>query len=131
MSGLISLREAATISGYHQDYLSFLIRKNKLHGEKIGRVWCVKEGDLQKFLLEKNNTDDKNLEKQRTNKHFTPRVSVMIFALVAIILLFVVMIQSNSSQQNMNLSKKGTGFVVNTVYSETSSEVSSQTTTKN
>ncbi len=131
MSGLISLREAATISGYHQDYLSFLIRKNKLHGEKIGRVWCVKEGDLQKFLLEKNNTDDKNLEKQRTNKHFTPRVSVMIFALIAIVLLFVVMIQSNSSQQNMDLSKKGTGFVVNTVYSETSSEVSSQTTTKN
>lgn len=62
MSSFISLHEAAILSGYHQDYLSFLIRKNKLNGRKIGRSWCVKKNDIRNFMLDKNNT--------KNQKHF-------------------------------------------------------------
>jgi len=46
----ITLREAAKISGYHQDYLGYLVRKGKLNGQKIGRSWMTSRNDLDAFL---------------------------------------------------------------------------------
>ena len=51
---LISLKEAAKISGYHSDYLSFLIREKKLFGERIGRSWCTTEDALNAYLAGEN-----------------------------------------------------------------------------
>lgn len=131
MSGLISLREAANISGYHQDYLSFLIRKNKLHGEKIGRAWCVKEDELKKFLSEKNNIENSNIDKQISQIYFLPNSRVIILFLIAIILFFVILFQIKDDKIADERSRNRSGFVVNTIYSETNSEVSSQTSTSN
>ena len=47
---VISLREASEISGYHSDYLSFLIRSGKLKGQKVGRAWILDKNDFNQFL---------------------------------------------------------------------------------
>lgn len=53
LNKMITLREASKISGYHSDYLSFLIRSRKLRGEKAGRSWLVSEREIQRLLDEK------------------------------------------------------------------------------
>ncbi len=47
----ISLREAAELTGYHPDYLSQLIRKNKLAGEQVGRTWLTTKEAVDAYLL--------------------------------------------------------------------------------
>jgi excisionase family DNA binding protein len=49
MEKYISLKQAAEISGYHQDYLGQLIRKGKIKGKKIGRDWFILEEEIKKF----------------------------------------------------------------------------------
>jgi hypothetical protein len=48
--GFISLREASEITGYHPDYLSYLIRKGKLEGRKIGREWVTTKKAVNEYL---------------------------------------------------------------------------------
>jgi len=51
--GFISLRQASEISGYHPDYLSYLIRKGKIEGRKIGRDWFTTEESVKSYLSSK------------------------------------------------------------------------------
>lgn len=46
----ITLAEASRISGYHPDYLSALIRKGELPGQKVGRTWCTTEAAIRRYL---------------------------------------------------------------------------------
>lgn len=135
MSGLISLREAAIISGYHQDYLSFLIRKNKLHGEKIGRAWCVKEEELRMFLLNKNiveNVVAGNSEKTEKKIHlFDTKSKLVLFILFFIFVSLLIFSRSNNDVKIKKVVDDNSGFLVNTIYSETANEISSETSTKN
>jgi len=52
-SEILSLKEASTISGYHADYLSLLIRRKKLEGIKVGKSWAIDRRDLEKLLRSK------------------------------------------------------------------------------
>ncbi|MDE2312126.1 MAG: hypothetical protein KGJ93_03520, partial [Patescibacteria group bacterium] len=45
----LSLAEASKLTGYHQDYLSFLCRTGKLKGFKIGRNWTTTKQALSDF----------------------------------------------------------------------------------
>lgn len=56
---VISLNQAAKISGYHQDYLGFLVRKGELRGKKIGRTWFTTEAEIRSYILK---------QKVRSNK---------------------------------------------------------------
>ncbi|MBI3627331.1 MAG: helix-turn-helix domain-containing protein [Candidatus Sungbacteria bacterium] len=47
---LIRLREAAKISGIHQDYLRVLINRKNLRAKKIGRDWFITAQDLTDYL---------------------------------------------------------------------------------
>jgi len=47
---ILSLKEASVISGYHSDYLSYLIRNGKLKGKKMGRSWFITRADLDEYL---------------------------------------------------------------------------------
>jgi hypothetical protein len=47
---LISLQEAAVISGLSMSHLSLLIRKGELWGMKIGRNWVTTEKAIQDYL---------------------------------------------------------------------------------
>ncbi|EKD43042.1 MAG: hypothetical protein ACD_72C00487G0001 [uncultured bacterium] len=134
MGGLISLREAATISGYHQDYLSFLIRKNKLNGKKIGRSWCVREEELRDFLAKKNAGEIIDNEKSDFNNkpiNFVCLIKKLIPAVFLLfILFFLIIFQFINNKKIENNEELKNGYVVSTIYSESVSEVSSQTTTK-
>jgi hypothetical protein len=47
---LVSLREAAEISGLSQGHLALLIRKGKLWGKKIGRNWVTTLEAVKEYL---------------------------------------------------------------------------------
>lgn len=47
----ISLHQAANISGYHQDYLSLLIRKKEIKGEKLGGNWFTTEEEVKNYIF--------------------------------------------------------------------------------
>lgn len=140
MSGIISLREASKISGYHQDYLSFLIRKNKLQGQKIGKVWCVKEDDLRNFMQEKASLkSQEDLESDQVerfsqadkNKVFSKNLITAVL-LVLLLSFFIFLLFWLKSVDSKVVVSQNTGeFVVNTIYSETNSEISSQTSSRN
>lgn len=48
---VISLHQASQISGYHQDYLSALIRKNEMKGQKIGGSWFTTEDEIKNYIF--------------------------------------------------------------------------------
>jgi len=48
---VISLHQASKISGYHQDYLSSLIRKNEIKGEKMGGSWFTAEEEIRNYIF--------------------------------------------------------------------------------
>lgn len=45
------MHQASKISGYHQDYLSSLIRKNELKGEKVGNSWFTTEEEVKNYIF--------------------------------------------------------------------------------
>jgi len=48
-SNYLTTAEAATFLGFTADYVRFLIREGKLHGEKLGRNWIVDKKQLLKI----------------------------------------------------------------------------------
>ena len=57
---VISLHEASRISGYNQDYLSSLIRKSEIFGEKMGGSWFTTEEEIKNYIF-KQKIKNKNL----------------------------------------------------------------------
>lgn len=51
LNKVISLKEASKISGYHQDYLSSLIRKKEIKGKKIGGSWFTTEEEIKNYIF--------------------------------------------------------------------------------
>lgn len=48
---VISLHQASQISGYHQDYLSALMRKGEMNGEKLGGNWFTTEDEVRNYIF--------------------------------------------------------------------------------
>ena len=48
---VIPLNQASRISGYHSDYLSALIRKGEMQGEKIGGNWFTTEEEIKNYIF--------------------------------------------------------------------------------
>ncbi len=84
---VISLHQASNISGYHQDYLSALIRKNEIKGVKMGGNWFTTEEAIKNYIF-KQQIRHKNwlikffLYFKKINKNF-------IYSLLFLILLAV------------------------------------------
>jgi hypothetical protein len=81
-TGIISLAQAATLSGYHQIYLGYLCRNGKLKGFKVGRNWVTTKEALAEFQAANKNgsseiTDENgNLMPVLSSEAITPQVSV-------------------------------------------------------
>ncbi len=83
MSKFISLKKAAEISGYTQDYLGYLIREKKLGGKKVGRNWFTTEKALEAYLLTKKFLPVEDI--------FSPRrKSKLSFLFVGVVVLLIV-----------------------------------------
>lgn len=50
---VISLNQAAQLSGYTQDYLGYLVRKGEIRGMKKGRAWFTTEEEVNNYLFKK------------------------------------------------------------------------------
>lgn len=47
---LASIKEASGISGYHEEYVRYLIREGKVEGIKMGHSWMVWLPSLDTYL---------------------------------------------------------------------------------
>ncbi len=47
---LLSLREAAKMTPYTQEYLSLLARKRRIAAVKVGRTWMITEREIRRYL---------------------------------------------------------------------------------
>lgn len=81
--GYISLKEASEISGYHPDYLSYLIRKGKLEGKRIGRDWFTTQSALENYLLTKKFFSLQEILFSKINP------KKVLFSLIAVIIILV------------------------------------------
>ena len=50
MPDYITADEAATISGYHVNYIRRIMRQGKVKGRKAGLVWLIERDSLQAYL---------------------------------------------------------------------------------
>ena len=79
---IVSLNQASKIFGYHSDYLSALIRKGEIKGEKIGGSWFTTEEEMKNYIFKQKIRHKKFaildfLSQKRTRNIFI--VSVIIF----------------------------------------------------
>jgi hypothetical protein len=88
---VISLSQASKISGYHSDYLSALIRKGEMQGEKIGGNWFTTEEELNNYIFKQKIRHQKFavwdfLSKKRTQNIFV--TSGIIFLGIVLIIIY-------------------------------------------
>lgn len=59
VSDWIPTREAVEISGYHPEYLRFLIRTGALNARKFGSVWQIERKSLLDYIKEAKQNPDR------------------------------------------------------------------------
>lgn len=95
----INLKEASKFSGYHPDYLSYLIRKKELSGQKIGRNWYVSKDSLKDYLFKRNPNFQSFVSKRRV-KYI---LSISVFVLIVAI--FSVSMEVDDGNSNLKIKK--------------------------
>ena len=55
----ITVRTAAKISGYNQQYLRRLLRDNVFRSKRIGQLWLIDRNDFLKYLKNTQKSLDK------------------------------------------------------------------------
>lgn len=84
LKNIISLNQAAKISGYTQDYLGYLIRTGEMKGVKKGRVWFTTEEAVKDYIFKKKVRS----EKLAVREFFSPTRTRNI--VIATIIVFIV-----------------------------------------
>lgn len=82
---VISLHQASVISGYNQDYLSSLIRKREIKGEKIGGNWVTTYEEIENYIYRQKIRNKGFLAKQVL--YFLKRNSSLIFASILLLVI--------------------------------------------
>src|SRR3989344_1357658 len=69
----LSLREVGRVTGYASDYLGFLIRKKKIRGKKIKKIfsWLVPKNELKKILQNTKNLANRDSSFLLRGEYFT------------------------------------------------------------
>jgi hypothetical protein len=93
---VITLRQAAKLSGYNQDYLGSLIRSGDIKGAKIGRNWCTTEEEIKDFLFrQKIRHDELAIKDFFSSRRRLIRIIIIALALLALgVVVFYIMNQS-------------------------------------
>ena len=86
---VISLHQASKISGYHQDYLSSLIRKKDIQGQKMGGNWFTTEEEVRNYIFKQEIRNKKWIVRyflylKKINKNFLYAVICLAFLSVGI-----------------------------------------------
>jgi len=93
---IISLNQAARISGYTQDYLGYLIRQGEMKGIKKGRTWFTTEEELNNYIFKKKVRSKKLAVKE----FFSPSRTRNIIIAVAIIFIIGFFILSSYNRHS-------------------------------
>ena len=59
MGDYITVKTAAEISGYNQQYLRRLLRENVFRSRRIGQLWLIERDDFLIYLANAKQSDDK------------------------------------------------------------------------
>jgi excisionase family DNA binding protein len=55
----ITVKTAAEISGYNQQYIRRLLRENTFRSKRLGQLWLIDQKDFIKYLNEARRSNDK------------------------------------------------------------------------
>lgn len=55
----LTIQQAASLSGYHPEYLRIIIRAGKLEAHKFGPVWAISKRSLLSYLKTAEKSEDK------------------------------------------------------------------------
>ena len=55
----LTVQEAATLTGYHAEYLRLLIREGKIVARKFGPVWAIEKASLLSYLKAAEKSSDR------------------------------------------------------------------------
>jgi len=80
---IISLKQAAKISGYTQDYLGFLIRSGEIKGQKMGGSWFTTQEEINNYFFKRKVRQNKFAFREFFSQ--TRFRQIIIFSLVVII----------------------------------------------
>ena len=99
---VISLNQAAKISGYTQDYLGYLIRTGEMKGVKKGRAWFTTEEDVKNYIFKKKIRS----EKLAVKEFFSPtRTKNIIIATAIVFIAGFFLLSSVDKEKGKNLSE--------------------------
>jgi len=92
---IISLNQAAKISGYTQDYLGFLVRKGEIKGVKKGNTWFTTEEEVRNYIFKKKVRN----EELAVKEFFSPSrtKNIIIFTIIIFIIGFLFYFYTNKS----------------------------------
>ena len=112
MAKLISLKKAAEISGYTQDYLGSLIREKKLKGKRIGRNWFTTEEALRRYLSTKKFLPVREflLLKAHPKLIFSFALIIIIAIIIGVVSIFSSPIRSQTSPGDFETEPRGAEF---------------------
>ena len=95
---VISLNQAAKISGYTQDYLGYLIRTGEMKGVKKGRAWFTTEEDVKNYIFKKKVRS----EKLAVREFFSPTRTKNIIIATAIVFIVGFLLLSSTSKEKVD-----------------------------
>jgi len=55
----LTVKTAAKVSGYNQQYLRRLLRANVLQSKRLGQIWLINRDDFLRYLGKANKSEDK------------------------------------------------------------------------
>lgn len=86
----ISLKQASLISGYHPDYLSYLIRKGKVKGVRVGKSWLTTRESVLHYLSETKREKKKVMRKKIVFKNSKETIKkIFVVSSFSIILILI------------------------------------------
>lgn len=85
---MISLNQAAKISGYTQDYLGYLVRQGEIKAVRSGRNWFTTEEQIKEYIFRKKIRS----EELALKEFFSPRriKKIVLFAVVVFFIVFII-----------------------------------------
>ena len=77
-SEYLTVKIAAKISGYNQQYLRRLLRENVFRSRRIGQLWFFERDDFQIYLVNANQSNTSFLSRYSRYLHSAVRLSFYI-----------------------------------------------------
>ncbi|OGI71597.1 hypothetical protein A3B84_02190 [Candidatus Nomurabacteria bacterium RIFCSPHIGHO2_02_FULL_35_13] len=103
---VVSLGQASKITGYHSDYLSALIRKGEMKGEKVGGSWFTTEEEINNYIFKQKIRHKKFAILDFFSPTRTKKILISAGILFSVIILFGIYLYGKIIKVNFEEGKK-------------------------